>query len=255
MSAARFSWLALRSPGRGSGSGARGFGSPAARRWRLAVAGVRGSGFGIGLRPALWVSPIAGQCPGTANPEPRIPSRGKREPRAGELTTPEPRCDPIDNPQMLKPSHAGLILSGLVVVAGISVTLGFQSMAQKPTAKPAEKHLKNIKQLTHGGENAEAYFSADGSHLIFQSTRAGIPATRSTQSRPMARTSGGSAPARAGRRAATTIRVGSRFCMRRRMKRRRNARRVRATRADTSGRSTTVTTSTAPIPTAPASSH
>jgi len=38
---------------------------------------------------------------------------------------------------------------------------------------PEEKHLKNIKQLTFGGENAEAYFSADGKQLIFQSTRDG----------------------------------------------------------------------------------
>ena len=36
-----------------------------------------------------------------------------------------------------------------------------------------EKHLRNIKQLTFGGENAEAYFSADGKQLIFQSTREG----------------------------------------------------------------------------------
>jgi Tol biopolymer transport system component len=36
-----------------------------------------------------------------------------------------------------------------------------------------EKHLHNIKQLTFGGENAEAYFSADGKKLIFQSTRDG----------------------------------------------------------------------------------
>jgi len=38
---------------------------------------------------------------------------------------------------------------------------------------PAEKHLRNIKQLTFGGENAEAYFSSDGKQLIFQSTRDG----------------------------------------------------------------------------------
>ena len=38
---------------------------------------------------------------------------------------------------------------------------------------PAEKHLRNMRQLTFGGENAEAYFSADGSHLIFQSKRDG----------------------------------------------------------------------------------
>lgn len=32
-----------------------------------------------------------------------------------------------------------------------------------------EKHLKNLRQLTHGGDNAEAYFSPDGSRLAFQS--------------------------------------------------------------------------------------
>lgn len=32
-----------------------------------------------------------------------------------------------------------------------------------------EKHLKNIKQLTYGGDNAEAYFSPDGKFLAFQS--------------------------------------------------------------------------------------
>src|SRR5256884_3755171 len=40
-------------------------------------------------------------------------------------------------------------------------------------ALPQEKHLRNIKQLTFGGENAEAYFSSDGKKLIFQSTRDG----------------------------------------------------------------------------------
>ena len=40
-------------------------------------------------------------------------------------------------------------------------------------ALPQEKHLRNIKQLTFGGENAEAYFSSDGRKLIFQSTRDG----------------------------------------------------------------------------------
>lgn len=36
---------------------------------------------------------------------------------------------------------------------------------------PAERHLKNIRQLTFGGTNAEAYFSFDEQRLIFQSTR------------------------------------------------------------------------------------
>jgi Tol biopolymer transport system component len=38
-----------------------------------------------------------------------------------------------------------------------------------------EPHLSNIHQLTFGGENAEAYFSADGKYLIFQSTRGNYP--------------------------------------------------------------------------------
>lgn len=40
-------------------------------------------------------------------------------------------------------------------------------------ALPQERHLRNVRQLTFGGENAEAYFSFDGRLLIFQSTRDG----------------------------------------------------------------------------------
>lgn len=35
---------------------------------------------------------------------------------------------------------------------------------------PREKHLSELRQLTFGGENAEAYFSPDGQSLIFQRT-------------------------------------------------------------------------------------
>src|SRR5712692_3488356 len=44
--------------------------------------------------------------------------------------------------------------------------------AGKPFEKTyeGERHLKNIRQLTFGGENAEAYFSADGTKLIYQAT-------------------------------------------------------------------------------------
>ncbi|MBA3648289.1 MAG: PD40 domain-containing protein [Chitinophagales bacterium] len=37
---------------------------------------------------------------------------------------------------------------------------------------PFEPHLTDIKQLTHGGTNAEAYFSPDGEWLTMQTTRA-----------------------------------------------------------------------------------
>src|SRR5215216_7161690 len=42
-----------------------------------------------------------------------------------------------------------------------------------PQPAPGERHFGAIRQLTFGGENAEAYFSRDGKRLIFQSTRDG----------------------------------------------------------------------------------
>jgi Tol biopolymer transport system component len=39
------------------------------------------------------------------------------------------------------------------------------------TASPEEPRLSNLRKLTNGGENAEAYFSADGQKLIFQAHR------------------------------------------------------------------------------------
>ncbi|MCC7052601.1 MAG: PD40 domain-containing protein [Gemmatimonadaceae bacterium] len=40
-------------------------------------------------------------------------------------------------------------------------------------ADPAEPHLRNLRQITDGGENAEAYFSRDGRWITFQSSRDG----------------------------------------------------------------------------------
>lgn len=49
------------------------------------------------------------------------------------------------------------------------------SGAPTPTTAPlwydGESHVQNVKQLTFGGENAEAYFSADGKWLVYQATR------------------------------------------------------------------------------------
>ncbi|HEV8592387.1 MAG TPA: hypothetical protein VGQ55_09820 [Pyrinomonadaceae bacterium] len=47
------------------------------------------------------------------------------------------------------------------------------SAQENSLAVAGEKHLSNIKQLTFGGENAEAYFSFDGKKLSFQSKRDG----------------------------------------------------------------------------------
>lgn len=48
---------------------------------------------------------------------------------------------------------------------------GATSRPAAALALPAEKHLRNVRQLSFGGENAEAYFSGDGGRLIFQSKR------------------------------------------------------------------------------------
>ncbi|MEP7088364.1 MAG: hypothetical protein ABI884_13760, partial [Gemmatimonadota bacterium] len=62
------------------------------------------------------------------------------------------------------------------LVAAVACHSGAAHLAQPAPAqgtapRAVEPHLANIRQLTHGGENAEAYFSTDGKKLIFQSTR------------------------------------------------------------------------------------
>jgi TolB protein len=60
-----------------------------------------------------------------------------------------------------------LFLPFLIIIATLSTVL-----AQGPDlAVEGETNLKNIRQLTFGGENAEAYFSSDSKKLIFQSKR------------------------------------------------------------------------------------
>jgi TolB protein len=70
-------------------------------------------------------------------------------------------------------------LSLLIIVTAVLASHGqsrpFQTASGNDTLRlPEEKHLRNIRQLSFGGENAEAYFSADGKKLIFQSTREGV---------------------------------------------------------------------------------
>src|SRR5262247_1945459 len=40
-----------------------------------------------------------------------------------------------------------------------------------PSIDPRERHLGGLRQLTFGGQNAEAYFDRAGTRLVFQSTR------------------------------------------------------------------------------------
>lgn len=61
-----------------------------------------------------------------------------------------------------------IITGGLIVIGMTAATLGPKGVLQSPD--PREIHLRNIRQLTFGRQNAEAYFSFDGTKLIFQST-------------------------------------------------------------------------------------
>ena len=78
----------------------------------------------------------------------------------------------------LRPCQGELMLN-LPTLAVLWVAVLTLGLAQTPAPSPGpagqERHLRNIRQLTSGGENAEAYFSPDGSRLIFQSSREGSP--------------------------------------------------------------------------------
>jgi TolB protein len=62
----------------------------------------------------------------------------------------------------------------LITIIAALMGAGLYVSAQVRTIQPdpKETHLRNIRQLTFGGENAEAYFSLDGKQITFQSTRA-----------------------------------------------------------------------------------
>jgi TolB protein len=52
----------------------------------------------------------------------------------------------------------------ICILAALAAALWGQSA-------PESRHLKDLKQLTNGGQNAEAYWAPDGKRLVFQSTR------------------------------------------------------------------------------------
>jgi Tol biopolymer transport system component len=64
------------------------------------------------------------------------------------------------------------LLMTLPGIPAALMALGATPQAGSPI-EPREVRLRNLRQLTFGGQNAEAYFSPDGSRLIFQSTRDG----------------------------------------------------------------------------------
>jgi TolB protein len=66
-----------------------------------------------------------------------------------------------------------VVVTLVIAVAAVAFAADKSPAPAKELALPDEKHLKNVKQLTNGGENAEAYFDQTGKELIFQSKRDG----------------------------------------------------------------------------------
>jgi TolB protein len=60
----------------------------------------------------------------------------------------------------------------LIIVALSFLALSVKAQeAGKTLIYPDERHFKNLKQLTFGGDNAEAYFGFDNKHFVFQRTK------------------------------------------------------------------------------------
>lgn len=68
-----------------------------------------------------------------------------------------------------------VVLIALATLAGRGQDAGSVQRATEPLTLPSERHLHNVRQLTFGGQNAEAYFSYDDKYLIFQHQGDGVP--------------------------------------------------------------------------------
>jgi Tol biopolymer transport system component len=66
------------------------------------------------------------------------------------------------------------LLAGCASAGGPSVPALVPPGGVVHDENPLEPRLANVRQLTAGGQNAEAYFSPDGTRLIFQSTMPGV---------------------------------------------------------------------------------
>ena len=65
----------------------------------------------------------------------------------------------------------GLVAASTIILSAQRPVAPAPPPQRTPMTFPQERHLRNLRQLTYGGENAEAYFSFDGTRLSFQSAR------------------------------------------------------------------------------------
>ena len=70
-----------------------------------------------------------------------------------------------------------LVGCAVVLAAGLSWMSGVAAQEKKAEILTPEegRHLRNVRQLTFGGQNAEGYFSLDDKQIIFQHQGEGVP--------------------------------------------------------------------------------
>ena len=116
-------------------------------------------------------SPVqAGASPpsGHAQPSPAPPAHAAPSPASPHSPAASPHGSSPDaaaakNESAIDPFYEGRPGADFAIAAGTPFAARFDG----------EKHLTDVRQLTSGGENAEAYFSPDGKHLILQVTAPG----------------------------------------------------------------------------------
>lgn len=80
---------------------------------------------------------------------------------------------------MVKHGWQALVIGTVVAAAGCAAERAEQeaggtgAATAASLAMPGEDHLRNVRQLTFGGENAEAYWAFDGSALVYQARKPG----------------------------------------------------------------------------------
>jgi Tol biopolymer transport system component len=119
-----------------------------------APAGSPGAPVQAGGAPPVTQPPAHAAAPAPASPSPASPHGPAGSGAGPEGTGEESGVDPF---------YEGRPGADFVIGAGVPFATVFDG----------EKHLADVRQLTSGGENAEAYFSPDGRSLILQVTAPG----------------------------------------------------------------------------------
>ena len=77
--------------------------------------------------------------------------------------------------------RSGFIILAVTACGGHAAPGTTQASTTYVQPQPGETHLRNIRQLTFGGNNAESYFNSKGTQLIFFARkRSTAPAIRNT---------------------------------------------------------------------------